>query len=46
VYISRLRRKLGSAGRLLETVRGQGYRLVLSGEHPLDSETVARRVPA
>jgi DNA-binding response OmpR family regulator len=46
VYISRLRRKLGSAGRLLETVRGQGYRLVLSGEHPLDTETAARRVPA
>ena len=32
VYISRLRRKLGPAGRLLETVRGQGYRLVVSGD--------------
>ncbi len=33
VYVSRLRRKLGSAGRLLETVRGRGYRLVLAS-HP------------
>jgi DNA-binding response OmpR family regulator len=33
VYVSRLRRKLGSAGVLLETVRGQGYRLSL--EHNL-----------
>lgn len=29
VYVSRLRRKLGPAGVLLETVRGQGYRLML-----------------
>jgi DNA-binding response OmpR family regulator len=29
VYISRLRRKLGSAAPLLETVRGQGYRLTM-----------------
>lgn len=29
VYVSRLRRKLGPSGRLLETVRGRGYRLVL-----------------
>src|SRR5260221_12223237 len=28
VYVSRLRRKLGPAGRHLETVRGQGYRLL------------------
>jgi DNA-binding response OmpR family regulator len=32
VYISRLRRKLGAAAPLLETVRGQGYRFVLWGE--------------
>jgi DNA-binding response OmpR family regulator len=37
VYISRLRRKLGSSGRLLETVRGQGYRLTVSGERPLSA---------
>jgi DNA-binding response OmpR family regulator len=30
VYVSRLRRKLGPAGGLLETVRGRGYRLVLT----------------
>ena len=29
VYVSRLRRKLGPAGALLETVRGRGYRLLL-----------------
>jgi DNA-binding response OmpR family regulator len=29
VYVSRLRRKLGPAGGLLETVRGRGYQLVL-----------------
>jgi DNA-binding response OmpR family regulator len=29
VYVSRLRRKLGPAGVLLETVRGRGYRLVM-----------------
>ncbi|HZS14643.1 MAG TPA: winged helix-turn-helix domain-containing protein [Candidatus Dormibacteraeota bacterium] len=29
VYVSRLRRKLGRSGRLLETVRGRGYRLAL-----------------
>lgn len=29
VYVSRLRRKLGPAGVLLETVRGRGYRLLL-----------------
>lgn len=29
VYVSRLRRKLGSAAPLLETVRGQGYRFAL-----------------
>jgi len=32
VYVSRLRRKLGPAGNLLETVRRRGYRLVL---HPV-----------
>jgi len=32
VYISRLRRKLGPAGRHLETVRGQGYRLLTAVE--------------
>jgi DNA-binding response OmpR family regulator len=30
VYISRLRRKLGAAGGMVETVRGLGYRLALS----------------
>ena len=30
VYVSRLRRKLGPAGSLLETVRGQGYRMMLA----------------
>lgn len=34
VYISRLRRKLGSAAPLLETVRGAGYRFVLWGDGP------------
>jgi DNA-binding response OmpR family regulator len=34
VYVSRLRRKLGSAGRLLETVRGEGYRLVANDPAP------------
>lgn len=29
VYISRLRRKLGPAGSMLETVRGRGYRLLV-----------------
>jgi DNA-binding response OmpR family regulator len=37
VYVSRLRRKLGPAGRLLETVRGQGYRLLLAGEPEHDA---------
>jgi DNA-binding winged helix-turn-helix (wHTH) protein len=27
VYINYLRRKLGSSGSLIETVRGQGYRI-------------------
>lgn len=36
VYISRLRRKLGAAASLLETVRGQGYRFVLWGEGAAD----------
>jgi DNA-binding response OmpR family regulator len=36
VYVSRLRRKLGPAGPLLETVRRRGYRLVL---HPAAPST-------
>jgi len=36
VYISRLRRKLGRAASLLETVRGQGYRLVFFGDSDAD----------
>jgi len=31
-HVMRLRNKLGSAGRLIETVRGAGYRL--TGSHP------------
>jgi DNA-binding response OmpR family regulator len=46
VYVSRLRRKLGSAGRLLETVRGQGYRLVLSDDRALGVTPAAHRLPA
>jgi len=37
VYVSRLRRKLGPSGRLLETVRGRGYRLVLDGHGAVDA---------
>ena len=32
VYVGRLRKKLGTQGKSLETVRGEGYRLVSSGE--------------
>jgi DNA-binding response OmpR family regulator len=32
VYVSRLRRKLAPADRLLETVRGRGYRLIVAGD--------------
>ena len=39
VYISRLRRKLGGAAPLLETVRGQGYRFVLWGDGIGDGAT-------
>lgn len=38
VYIGRLRRKLGSAGRLLKTYRGRGFALAVDGarSHPTD----------
>jgi DNA-binding response OmpR family regulator len=43
VYVSRLRRKLGPAGALVETVRGRGYRLLLEprAERHDDAEPLA-----
>jgi DNA-binding response OmpR family regulator len=46
VYVSRLRRKLGPAGPLLETVRRRGYRLVLPPQEVSPSTGLAREYPA
>jgi len=35
VYIGRIRKKLGDAGKNLQTVRGEGYRLTISGDKSL-----------